>query len=105
MCYQNAMQLGVYPMQAMVKVGDTLVDIEEGLNAGMWSVGISLAGNLIGLTEAEVAALSSEERDAARSANEAQLYRAGAHYVIDGIWDLPNVLDAIEARLMHGERP
>ena len=35
MCYQNAIQLGVFPMQAIVKVGDTLVDIEEGLNAGM----------------------------------------------------------------------
>jgi len=28
MCYPNAIQLGVFPMQAMVKVGDTLVDIE-----------------------------------------------------------------------------
>ncbi len=46
MCYQNAMQLGIYPMQAMVKVGDTFADIEEGLNAGMWSVGMSLTGNL-----------------------------------------------------------
>jgi len=105
MCYQNAMKLGVYPMEAMVKVGDTLVDVEEGLNAGMWSVGISMTGNLLGMTEAEAKALSDEERLALRSANEAQLYHAGAHYVIDGIEDLPWVLEAIEARLMHGDRP
>jgi phosphonoacetaldehyde hydrolase len=105
MCYKNAMQLGVYPMEALVKVGDTLVDVEEGLNAGMWSVGISMTGNLLGMTEAEANGLSAEERQVLRSANEAQLYRAGAHYVIDGIWDLPNVLEDIEARLAYGEKP
>ena len=63
MCYQNAIQMDVYPMQAMVKVGDTLVDIEEGLNSGMWSVGLSQTGNLLGLSEVEVKALSVKERD------------------------------------------
>ena len=105
MCYENAIQLGVYPMQAIVKVGDTLVDIEEGLNAGMWTVGLSLTGNLLGLNEAEVEALSTEERERAINKSEAQLYQAGAHYVIDGIWDLPDVLDDIEFRLAQGEHP
>lgn len=105
MCYQNAIQLGVYPMQAMVKVGDTLPDIEEGLNAGMWSVGLSMTGNLLALTEAEANALSPESRDAAQLKIESQLYQAGAHYVIDGIWDLPEVLEEIEFRLAEGELP
>ncbi|MGB8212128.1 MAG: phosphonoacetaldehyde hydrolase [Anaerolineales bacterium] len=105
MCYQNAIQLGVYPMQAMLKVGDTLVDIEEGLNAGMWAVGISLTGNLLGMDEAEVKALSPEEREALRKKAATQLNQAGAHYVIDGIWDLPAALDSIEARIARGEQP
>jgi phosphonoacetaldehyde hydrolase len=105
MCYQNATQLGVYPMQAMVKVGDTVVDIEEGLNAGMWTVGLSLTGNLLGLNEAESNSLTREEKEAARCRIEPQLYRAGAHFVIDGIWDLPHVLGEIEYRLAHGEHP
>ncbi|HEX2996285.1 MAG TPA: phosphonoacetaldehyde hydrolase [Anaerolineales bacterium] len=105
MCYQNAMQLGVYPMQAMVKVGDTLPDIEEGLNAGMWTVGLSLTGNLLGLNAEEVHALSPEEKENARQRIEARLYRAGAHDVIDGIWDLPDALKKIESRLSKGERP
>jgi phosphonoacetaldehyde hydrolase len=33
------------------------------------------------------------------------LRAAGAHEVIDGVGDLPAVLDAIEARLARGERP
>jgi len=105
MCYQNAIQLGIYPMQAIVKVGDTLPDIEEGLNAGMWTVGLSMTGNLLGLTEAEAKALSPEESDAAQLKIETQLYQAGAHYVIDGIWSLPEVLDDIEHRLSQGEKP
>jgi phosphonoacetaldehyde hydrolase len=105
MCYQNAMQLGIYPMQSMVKVGDTFVDMEEGLNAGMWTVGISLTGNLLGLTEVEVHALSPEELKKARIRIGAQLLQAGAHFVIDGIWDLPGVLTEIESCLSHGERP
>jgi len=105
MCYQNAIQLGVHPMQAMLKVGDTLPDIEEGLNAGMWTVGLSLTGNLLGLNEAEASAISPEERYHVRKKIETQFYMAGAHYVIDGIWDLPGVLNEIESRLARGERP
>jgi len=105
MCYQNAIQMNVYPMQAMVKVGDTLVDIEEGLNAGMWTVGLSQTGNLLGLSEAEVKAFSAAERESANQRVATQLYQAGAHYVIDGIWGLPSILKEIESRLAHGERP
>lgn len=96
MCYLNAMQLAVYPMHAMVKVGDTLPDIEEGLNAGMWTVGVSLTGSLMGLSEDEVNILSAEEKVKACERIESQLYEAGAHFVIDGIWDLPKVLDEIK---------
>jgi phosphonoacetaldehyde hydrolase len=105
MCYQNAIKLDVYPMQAMVKVGDTLVDIAEGLNAGMWTVGISLTGNLMGLRPDEINRLPADtlEKEHARIAG--QLFQAGAHYVIKGIWDLPTVLEDIRLRLAQGERP
>ena len=105
MCYQNAMQLGVYPMQAMVKVGDTLVDVEEGINAGMWTVGVSMTGNLVGLSEMEIAALSPEERKAMLKKADIQLTQAGAHLVIDGIWDLPGTLDSIERLIAQGGQP
>jgi phosphonoacetaldehyde hydrolase len=105
MIYQNLMKMDVYPMQSVVKVGDTFADIEEGLNAGAWTVGISLTGNLLGLSEEELAALSDDEQLSAQEKAEERLYRAGAHYVIDGIWDLPNVLDEINNRLSAGESP
>lgn len=52
-----AMRLGVYPAEACVKAGDTIADISEGLNAGMWSVGVVETGNEVGLAEAELEAL------------------------------------------------
>jgi phosphonoacetaldehyde hydrolase len=105
MCYQNAQKMGIFPMAAMVKVGDTLVDMEEGLNAGMWTVGLSLSGNLLGLTEAEVEALPIEKRASENQRAAQRLYQAGAHYVVDGIWDLPSALDKISSRIERGEMP
>jgi phosphonoacetaldehyde hydrolase len=60
---------------------------------------------LFGLSEAEVKATPLEERKAANQKIASQLYQAGAHYVIEGIWDLPVVLNDIESRLAHGEHP
>jgi phosphonoacetaldehyde hydrolase len=68
-------------------------------------VGLSLTGNLLGLSEEELAALSDDEQLLAQEKSEEQLYRAGAHYVIDGIWDLPDVVEEINDRLMAGESP
>jgi phosphonoacetaldehyde hydrolase len=105
MCLLNAMHLGVYPMEAMVKVGDTVPDIEEGLNAGVWTVGLAVTGNGLGMTAAEVEALPLDELEARRHAVAIQLYQAGAHYVVDGIRDCPALIEAINARLAQGERP
>lgn len=105
MCLENAKNLGIYPMEAIVKVGDTVPDIAEGLNAGMWSVGVSLSGNEMGLTEAEVDALSHEERMARRRKIEHKLASAGAHYVVDSVAELLPVIHEINARLARGEKP
>jgi phosphonoacetaldehyde hydrolase len=45
MALQALIKLSVSPVQAVVKIGDTAVDIEEGLNGGMWSVGVAVTGN------------------------------------------------------------
>lgn len=105
MMFQNAQQLGVYPMSAIVKIGDTVPDIEEGLNAGAWTIGVVKTGNELGLTEIEIAALRPVELGARLAAGHAKLLDAGAHYVVDGLADVPPLLDEIAARLANGERP
>ena len=49
MCLQNVINLGVSPVEACVKIDDTRPGIEEGLNAGMWTIGLAISGNEIGL--------------------------------------------------------
>jgi phosphonoacetaldehyde hydrolase len=105
MCYQNAMNPNVFPMAAMAKIGDTLPDIEEGRNAGMWTIGLALSGNMLGLTESDLASLPTDELAQRRAAIYAQFRRAGAHYIVDTIADVASLVDSIDARLANGERP
>ena len=98
-------KLGAWPVQACVKVGDTPIDVDEGLNARMWTVAVAMTGNELGLTEAELAALPADERAARRERAHARLRATGAHYVIDGVADLPGVIADIERRLAAGESP
>ncbi|QHT58550.1 phosphonoacetaldehyde hydrolase [Paenibacillus lycopersici] len=103
MCYRNAMNLGVYPLEAYVKAGDTISDIQEGLNAGMWSVGVVKGGSELGLSEAEVNALSPEELEERMNIVKSRFLSAGAHYVIDSIAGLPDVIERINARMANQE--
>lgn len=105
MMYQNAMLLGVFPMEACVKIGDTLVDIEEGRNAGAWTIGLVETGNMFGMSPAELQALPADEREARRQEITEQFVRAGAHYVVDSLADCPPVLAEINHCLSAGERP
>src|SRR5438094_2818243 len=105
MCLQNAINLQTYPMEAIVKIGDTLPDIEEGLNAGMWTVGLAKTGNEMGMTAAQIAALEPETRQAKLDRAYKRMHQTGAHYVVDGITEVPPILDAINERLAAGERP
>jgi phosphonoacetaldehyde hydrolase len=105
MCLENAKRLNVYPMEAIVKVDDTTPGIEEGLNCGMWTIAIAKTGNELGLSEADVAALPAAEYSQRIERAYANLAGAGAHYVVDGIADVPACVEDIERRLTSGERP
>lgn len=105
MCFENAQRLGVYPMESVVKVDDTLPGIVAGLNAGMWSIGVVKTGNEIGLTEKEIAALPADDYQRRIKRAYTRMHQAGAHYVVDGIADVPGCLDDIQRRLAAGERP
>lgn len=105
MCVKSAMEMEVYPFEACVKIGDTLPDIYEGLNAGMWTIGLILCGNEAGLPENELNALNEAERDEIRARGRKRFLDAGAHYVVDSIGDTPPIIDEINARLANGERP
>lgn len=105
MCYLNAIRLETFPMSAFVKIGDTPSDIEEGLNAGMWTIGITRTGNEMGLTEAEWNLLAGAEREAALAAAERRLLDAGAHYTAESVAECDPLFDEIDSRLARSEKP
>ncbi|MGF6609622.1 phosphonoacetaldehyde hydrolase [Paraburkholderia tuberum] len=105
MIYRTLPELGVWRAKEAIKVDDTEVGIEEGINAGTWAVGVAVSGNAFGMSEAEVKALPADEFAARRNAATARLKAAGAHYVIDSVADLMPVVYDIDARLARGERP
>jgi phosphonoacetaldehyde hydrolase len=105
MAIENARQLGVYPLSAVVKIDDTVPGIEAGLNAGMWTIAVAKTGNEVGLTRREVADLPPDELHKRVDAASRRLSQAGAHYVVDGVDSLLPCIDAIEQRLAAGETP
>ena len=105
MIYRTLPELGVWLAREAIKVDDTEVGIEEGINAGTWAVGVAVSGNAFGLAEEAVRALAPEEFARRRAAAVERLRAAGAHYVIDSVADLLPVVNEIEARLARGERP
>ena len=105
MCLQNAINLGVTTVHACVKVDDTVPGIEEGLNAGMWTVGLTVSGNEVGLPRPGWEALAPPERRVKRERAHRRLAQAGAHHVVDSIAELLPCIDDIQARIARGETP
>ena len=84
MIFKNMEALKVTGVDKVMKVGDTLSDIREGKNAGVFTVGIIEGSSEMGLTKEEYAALSPEEREAK--------VKAGADVVVQ---DIRGVLELI----------
>lgn len=99
MIHQNLQALSVSAVSRAVKVGDTIVDIQEGKCAGCWSVGVILGSSLLGLNQSEVNALSITELRSRCKRVQYEFLAAGADYVIESIDELPYVLQLIEYRL------
>jgi phosphonoacetaldehyde hydrolase len=97
--------LKVYPPVAVVKVGDTLPDISEGLAAGVWSVGVARSSNEVGCTEQEWAALPRAEQVRRVLLCKEKLLAAGAHAVVETLAELPTLLEELNERVAQGEKP
>jgi phosphonoacetaldehyde hydrolase len=105
MMYRTFADIGVHPPRAVVKVDDTEPGILEGKAAGTWTVGLSVSGNMVGLSRAEWEALTVADQARLRAEAEARHRALKVDFVIDSVADLLPVLDEIEARLARGEGP
>jgi len=104
---QECMQsLGLAGQSASVaKVDDTVPGLQEGLNAGCWTIGVAASGNALGWSWDEWVQASEDEREHALVGATRTLREAGAHEVIESVAGLQKALAAIEARMARGERP
>ena len=105
MIFRAMERLGAFPPEAVVSIGDTLADAEAGRNAGTWTVGVVRTGNLVGLSREELDRLEAGEAGARCARAREALEKAGCHYTVDGIGDLPRVVEEIGTRLASGEHP
>jgi len=106
MIYKNMDLLNVSPIQAVIKVDDCVSGLHEAHEAGCWSVGVVRYGNYMDIDSLEMeAALSEAEIQTRLNKARKIMSEGGAHYVIDTLADLPDVVDDINARLARGEKP
>lgn len=99
--YQCFIDLRAYPPSAVIKVDDTEPGIKEGVAAGCVTVGVTLSGNHVGHTPAQLAAMPESEVTKLRNAAASKLRAAGADHVIDTVKDLPLLLDVLDARISN----
>jgi len=71
----------------------------------MWTIGLAISGNEVGLSLKEWQALPEPERKARSTRAYERMRQGGAHYVVDTIADVLPCFDAIDARLAQGEKP
>jgi phosphonoacetaldehyde hydrolase len=82
--YDCMYKANAYPPAAVVKADDITAGVEEGVNSGAWTVGLYATG----------------------AHDYETLAKAGAHYLLPGARNLPNlVFSEIQPRLMRGECP
>lgn len=96
MIFKNLETLGVSSVRAAVKVGDTASDIREGVNAGVWTVGVLEGSSAAGVTEAEFQAMDQAAQDAVLAKAEALYRENGADFVIRDFRELPALLEKLE---------
>jgi phosphonoacetaldehyde hydrolase len=85
--------LGVCRFDQIVVVDDTPVGIEAAKNGGMIAVAVSLTGNSLGMSEAEVQQMPAADLQQRLLEIESDFRNAGADYVIKSVADLPALLN------------
>jgi len=106
MIYQNLLNLGIYPIESVIKVDDTISGVGEGLNAGCWTVGIYGYSNYTDVDSLKQwDEMSAEDQKKKLEKSKEKLLTSNAHYVIKEFVELLIVIEDINKRLAKGETP
>lgn len=95
MMFRNMEALGVTSVTEVAKVGDTVSDIKEGKNAGVFTIGVIEGSSELAMTQEEFEGLNEADREAA-CAKVAETFRAaGADAIIRTFAELPALIRQI----------
>ena len=79
----------------VIKIGDTLVDIEEGKNAGVKTIGFVEGSSLMGLSEEEFDHLDDDQKETARCYVRREFESVDADYIINDLSELSETVDSL----------
>ncbi len=96
MVFKNLQEMKVTSVKNVVKVGDTVSDIKEGLAAGAVSVGVIEGSSLMALSEKEYEVLSVEEKKQICDKVRKTYEKCGADYIIQNMSELPVLIRELE---------
>lgn len=88
----NLEKLGVTDKSNVIKIGDTISDIEEGKNAGVMSIGVIEGSSIMGLSELEYEALTPDEKALEIARVKSIYFAAGADDVILNLSEIKRLL-------------
>lgn len=96
MIFRAMQQLRISEVAAVIKVGDTRADIEEGIAAGVWTVAVLEGSAELGMSAADYAALDDDEKENLKETLSDNFWAYGADFVINDMSELFEVIHAIE---------
>ncbi|MGN0908966.1 MAG: phosphonoacetaldehyde hydrolase [Succinivibrio sp.] len=102
MIFANMERLGLSRVSGLIKIGDTASDMQEGRNAGAFTVGIAEGSSAAGCSASEWASLDEAGRAAALARASRTLYRAGADIVARSLFEMEGILEAYSCRMGGG---
>ncbi|WP_289326087.1 hypothetical protein [Peribacillus sp. ACCC06369] len=89
----------------VVKVGDTISDMKEGVNAGVWTVGVIVGSSEMGLSLNEYTSLPELDKQNLISKTADTFMKNGADFTVKTIEELPELIDTINLLISEGKRP
>lgn len=105
MVYKNAIAMNTFPFWQMIKIGDTIADIQEGINAGMWVIALTKCGNEVGFSAEEIETVADDIIMDKIKAAETKFMNEGAHYVANSIAETYEILEEINEKIGYGILP
>lgn len=105
MIFRNIEALRITSPWKTIKVGDTVADLQEGYNAGVWSAGVIVGSSQMGLSLKDYKAMPEAERQKAINKARDAFLLAGADFVIETMAELLPLMERINGLIAEGKRP